>query len=84
MTDKELFEKNLELSFEFSRYIIAHPEIGDELPPDSEVVFLVESNPELTQQNLKMAEIIKGEGKRVVFVRIKTILPKETCRLVEP
>ena len=84
MTEKELFEKNLELASEFSRYIIVHPEIGEELPPDSEVVFLVESDPELTQQNLKLAEKIKKEGRSVVFVKIKGIRPAEETRLIEP
>jgi hypothetical protein len=82
MTEKELFEKNLELSSEFSRYIIARPEI--KLPPESEIVFLVDSDPELTRANMKLAAKIKKEGGKAVFVHVKTILPKESCRLVEP
>ena len=84
MTEKELFEKNLEISSEFSRYITAHTEIGEKLPPDSEIVFLIDSDPELSKYNLKLAEGIKKEGGKVVFVHIKSLLPKEASRLVEP
>ncbi len=84
MTEKELFEKNLELASEFSRYIIAHPELAKQIPPDAEVVFLVESNPELSRRNQELAKQIKADGGSVVFVKIKDILPKEFSRLVEP
>ena len=84
MTEKELFEKNLEISSEFSKYIVAHPEVSDRLPPDKEIVFLVDSDPELSKSNLELAKRIQKEGSGVVFVHIKTLLPKETSRLVEP
>lgn len=84
MNEKELFEKNNELASEFSRFIVANPEIGKRLPPDSELVFLVDSNPELTKANMELARKIREEGGKVVFIHAKSILPKEFCRLVEP
>ena len=84
MTEKELFEKNLELASEFSRYVIAHPEINDKLPPGCELIFLLDSDANLTKHNLKLAEEIEKEGTPVIFIHVKTILPKETSRLVEP
>lgn len=84
MTNKELFDKNLELASEFSRYVLANPKVADELPPDSEILFIVDSDPELTQYNLELAKGLKEKGKSVVFVHVKTLLPKEASRLVEP
>jgi len=84
MTEKELFDKNLELSSELSRYIIAHPEMAERIPAGSEVLFLVDSDPTLTESNLKLAKQIKKEGGSVIFVHVKNVLPKEVCRLVEP
>lgn len=84
MTKKELFDKNLELSSEFSRYILVNPEIAEKLPPESEILFIVDSDPELTQYNLELAEKLKRENQQPVFVHIKALLPKETSRLVEP
>lgn len=84
MTEKELFDNNNELASEFSRFVIANPEVGKKLPPDSELVFLVDSNPELTKANMELAKKIRREGGKVVFIHAKSVLPKEFCRLVEP
>ncbi len=84
MTERELFEKNLEVSSEFSRYIVAHPEIAEKIPRDAEVIFLVESNEQLTRHNLKLAKELEKGGIRVVFVKIKGIRPIEESRLINP
>ena len=84
MTEKELFDKNLEISSEFSRYIIAHPEIAEKIPLDAEVIFLVESDPELSRSNLELARKLKESGRIVVFVKIKGIRSLEETRLIEP
>lgn len=84
MTEKELFEKNLEISSEFSRYIVANPEVAKRIPRDAEIIFLVESDPELSRCNLKIANKIKESGTSVVFVKIKGVRPLEETRLIEP
>ena len=84
MSEKEFLEKNIELSSELSRYIIAHPEIGEKLSADCEIVFLVDSDRALTQYNLGLAKKIKAEKGKVIFVHVKDLLPKEASRLVEP
>lgn len=84
MTEKELFKKNLEISSEFSRYIVAHPEVAKKIPSGSEVIFLVESDPGLSRQNLKLAKELEKIGTPVVFVKIKGIRPIEQSRLINP
>ena len=84
MSERELFDKNLELASEFSRYVIAHPEIANSIGPDCEVLFLVDSDLELTKYNMGLANKIKSENGKVVFVHIKSLLPKEASRLVNP
>ena len=84
MTEKELFDNNNELASEFSRFVIANPKVSKKLPLDSELVFLVDSNPELTKANMGLAKKIRREGGKVVFIHAKSVLPKEFCRLVEP
>jgi hypothetical protein len=84
MTEKELFEKNLEISSEFSRYIIAHPDVAEKIPRDAEVIFLVESDPELSRHNLELGRKLKEGGLTVVLVRIKGIRAVEESRLIEP
>lgn len=83
MTEKELFEKNLEISSEFSRFIIGHPEIAKQIG-DAEVIFLLESDPELCQANLKLAKKIEEAGSKVIFIKIKALRGVEETRLIEP
>jgi hypothetical protein len=83
MTEQECFEKNLELSTEFSKYVLAHPELEAQIPDGAQVVFLVESNPELSRKNRELARQQKEEGQSVVFVHVKGLRP-EASRLIEP
>lgn len=83
MTEQELFEKNLELSTEFSKYLLTHPELESRIPQGAQVVFLIESEPELSQKNLELAKKQHQEGQPIVLVRIKGLRP-ETSRLIEP
>jgi len=84
MTEKMLFEKNLEISTEFSRFIVAHPEVAEQIPRNAEVIFLVESNPELSRANLALAKKLKEGGTQIVFVKIKGIRPIAESRLIQP
>ena len=83
MTQHECFEKNLELSTEFSKYILAHPELESQIPEGAQIVFLVENDPELSRKNLELAHQQKEEGQPIVFVRVKGLRP-EVSRLIEP
>ena len=80
--DEDFFMKNSELSMEFSRYVLEHPEIDDILTEDKVVIFLPEFDPELKDFNLKMAKEIETEGGKVLYVKVKQLSPKVTSRLV--
>ena len=80
--NNEFFHKNSELSMEFSKYILEHPEIEELLTEEKTIVFLPEFDPELKECNLKMAKDIEAEGEKVLYVRIKQVFPKISSRLV--
>jgi hypothetical protein len=82
MIDEDFFMKNSELSMEFSRYVLEHPEIDDILTEDKVVIFLPEFDPELKDFNLRMAKEIETEGGKVLYVKVKQLSPKVTSRLV--
>ncbi len=84
MTEKELFEKNLEINHEFSKYLLSHPEIEDKILPNALIVFAVEDDPELTQKNIEMSRSHREPNQPVIFVKIKGIRPSEESRLIEP
>ena len=80
-TEKDLVEKNIELSAEFSRYLFEHPEIEEELPSDAEIVFIPDYDEELKDYNLNFAKDLESAGTKVIYVRIEKLRPKIMSRL---
>ena len=60
MRKEDLFKKNHILGVEFDRYLLEHPEVLEEIPEDAQIYFLPEDDPELSQENFKMAEAHKA------------------------
>jgi len=81
ISEKEMIEKNIELSAEFSRYLFEHPEMETKIPVDAEIILLPEFDLELKEFNLKLGETIEAESGRVVYVVIKSIRPKALSRI---
>ncbi len=79
--EKEMIERNIELSAEFSRYLFEHPEIEDKIPRDAEIILLPEYDEELKEFNLGMGKNIEAEGGKVVYISIKEIRPKVISRI---
>jgi Family of unknown function (DUF5647) len=79
MTDDEVIQKNLTLSFEFSLYVTEHPEFASSIPAHSRIVLLPGDDPELARTNQEIA----GRAKRfddepnrpVIFVTFERLLP---------
>ena len=84
MTEKELFEKNLEINHEFSKYLLNHPEIEDKIPLEALLVFIVEDDPGLSQRNIEMSHSHREPDQPIVFVKIKGIRPAQESHLIEP
>ncbi len=78
----EFFIKNNELSMEFSKYVLEHPEIDDLLSGDKIIIFLPEYDPELRDFNIKLAKDVESEGGKVLYVKVKQLSPKVSSRLV--
>ncbi|MEA3239694.1 MAG: DUF5647 family protein [Candidatus Bipolaricaulota bacterium] len=79
---EEFFARNSELSTEFSRYVLEHPNLDDQIPEDGVLIFLPEYDQELKEFNLKMAQELRKEGGEVIYVKVKEMAPKVTSRLV--
>jgi len=75
MRKEDLFKKNHLLGVEFDRYILEHPEVLEQIPDGAEVYFFPEEDPDLLEENLKIAEAQKPEGRRIVLVRIGKLSP---------
>lgn len=84
MSEKELVEKSLTLSFEFQRYLIAHPEIAEKIPKEAQILFILKDDLEFTKREKRLAANLSKEGQPIIFVEVEKILPPLESRLVNP
>ena len=82
MQESELIERNLELSFEFMRYLLTHPEIEKKIPKNAQVVLLPDYDQKLKRFNLRNAKRQREKRQPVIYVRIKDLAPDQPSRLV--
>jgi hypothetical protein len=78
----DFFQRNSDLSMEFSKYVLEHPEMDEVLKDEKVIIFLPEFDPDLKDFNLRMAKDIEAEGGEVLFIRVKDLSPKITSRLI--
>lgn len=78
----EFFTRNSELSIEFSKYVLEHPEFDELLTEESVIVFLPEFDADLRDFNMRVSKNIIAEGGKVLYVKVKQLTPKTTSRLI--
>jgi len=87
LSEEEIMEKNITLSFEFSLYVMEHPEFAKQIPKEARVVLLPKDDPELSRVNREAAERAKAfddaPHRPVVFIEFERLLPVRS-RLVGP
>jgi len=76
-----MIERNIELSAEFSRYLFDHPDLGETIPQDSEIVFLPVFDNDLKNFNLKLGKKLQASGTPIVYINIKKLRPKILYRI---
>ena len=79
--EKELIEKNIELSGEFSRYLFEHSDVQEKIPIGSEIILLPDFDQELREFNLRLGKDIEASGGKVFYLSIKEIRPKVISRI---
>ncbi len=84
MTDKEFFERSLEISTEFDRYVTVHPEIAEKIPVNALVVFLLEQDPEFSEKSLVIAHASHESHQPVLLVKVERLISPMETRLVNP
>jgi len=83
MTREDAVNKNLDLSFEFDRYLFEHPGFAEKIPNNAVVVLLPEYDPKLRQYNLDVAKKNREPEQPLVLVEIASLRPQKS-RLVRP
>ena len=67
---RKVVERNIALLGRWTHYVIAHPDILDNLPDKFELVILPDDDDELRRYNLDLLSTYGSEGRPVVFVRL--------------
>ncbi|NUO80359.1 hypothetical protein HUU05_09810 [candidate division KSB1 bacterium] len=83
MTREEAVNKNLELSFEFDRYLFEHPKFAEKIPDNALVVLLPQYDEELREYNLEIANKNREPDQPMVIVEIASLKPQKS-RLTRP
>ncbi|MBU0599298.1 hypothetical protein KKB54_01005 [bacterium] len=79
--EKEMIERNIELSTEFSKYLFEHPELEEKIPLGAEIVILPEFDTQLRDFNLKLGRELEANEGRVVYIKIARLRPKVFSRI---
>ncbi len=73
LTEKEraYIEKNLDLLFEFEKYVLEHPRFAERIPDNALIVMQVEGDEEFNQWSRKLAQAEKNQP--VVYIIVKQL-----------
>ena len=84
MTDREFWRLQRTLAFEFSKYVLAHPNIDAKIPEGAQVVFQLAGEARFNAVSRRSAAAQHDKGQPVVFVRVKGLRPPMDSRLISP
>ncbi len=74
-----------ELTAEFARFVLDHPEVDESLPEDSYVYFEVSGDSAFNHYSRELALRRQGEdGMTIVCVRVRGLAPPQGSRLIDP
>jgi hypothetical protein len=78
-------QRQMELTAEFARYVLEHPDIDDSLPEDAYIYFEVDGQPEFNEYSQQLAQRReREEGVVAVCVKSKGLAPPQGSRLIDP
>lgn len=74
-TDKEMVERNLDLIFEFEKYILEHPDFAEHIPEDATLVMQVEGDEGFNRWSRRLGKRQMESGQSLVYITIKKMSP---------
>ena len=78
-------QQQSELTAEFARYILDHPEADDSLPEESYIYFEIAGNPAFNEYSRELAlRRHREDGVATVCVRVRGLAPPQGSRLIDP
>ncbi len=82
--DKYFWELQRTLSAEFSKYVLSHPGIDDQIPDGAQIVFHLKDNPEFNNWSDQISLPQRESNQSVIIVEIDELAPPLESRLINP
>jgi hypothetical protein len=73
--EKKMVEKNLDLVFEFEKYVLEHPQIAEKIPRDAVVFMKLAGDEKFNRWSERKARKQAKKGARVISVTVKKMGP---------
>jgi hypothetical protein len=73
--EKKLTEKNLDLIFEFEKYVLEHPEVSQQIPRDAVVFMKMAGDENFNRWSERKAKKQAKKGDPLISVTVKKIRP---------
>ena len=73
--EKKFAEKNLDLIFEFEKYVLEHPEIAEKIPRDAVVFMKVAGDGKFNRWSERKAKKQAKNGAPLIGVTVKKLRP---------
>ena len=73
--EKILAERNLDLIFEFEKYVLEHPEIAEKIPRDAVVFMKVARDGKFNRWSERKAKKQAKKGASLISVTVKKLRP---------
>ena len=70
---KEMVDRNLDLIFEFEKYILEHPECAERIPQEATISMQIEGDEEFNRWSRELAQSQAETGQPIVYVRVKRL-----------
>jgi len=78
-------QKQTELTAEFARFLLEHPEVDESLPEDSYIYFEVSGDSAFNEYSRELAlRRQREDGMEIVCVRVRGLAPPQGSRLLDP
>lgn len=82
--EKYFWELQRTLTAEFSKYVLSHPEIDEQIPDNAQIVFHLKGNTDFNVWSEKIGLAQKEPNQPVIIVEIDELAPLLESRLVNP
>ncbi len=85
MTDEKYFwELQRTLSAEFSKYVLAHPEMDVKIPNNAQIIFRIKGKTDFNAWNERIGLAQKESDQPIITVEIDDLAPPLQSRLINP